>query len=249
MTNLFREPRRGALVAPSILSADFARMGEECRALLNTASGGDGGESGAEMLHLDVMDGHFVPNLTMGPDMCRALRQAFPSAMLDVHLMVTDPMQYVNSFADAGADHFTFHVEPAIGIYKSKGKIEGPPRYDPTDVIDAIHERGMTAGLAINPPTEPDALSPWLDQVEMVLVMSVNPGYSGQKFIEMSLDTTRAVRSFMRDDQWIQMDGGVSPENADRVREAGCDVLVAASAIFGKPPSERIGAISLIRGS
>lgn len=248
MTNLFREPRRGTLVAPSILSADFARMGEECRAVLNAASGGTGGEGGAEMLHLDVMDGHFVPNLTMGPDMCRGLRKAFPNAMLDVHLMVTDPMQYVESFAAAGADHFTFHVEPAIGIYRSKGKVEGPARYDPADVINAIHESGMTAGLAINPPTEPDALSPWLDQVEMVLVMSVNPGYSGQKFIEMTLETTRAVRRHLRDDQWIQMDGGIGPDNAPMVREAGCDVQVAASAIFGKPESERLGVIGLIRG-
>jgi ribulose-phosphate 3-epimerase len=247
MTNLFREARRGPLVAPSILSADFASMGDDCRAVLNTASGGTGGDTGAELLHLDVMDGHFVPNLTMGPDMCKGLRKAFPNAMLDVHLMVTDPMQYVDSFAAAGADHFTFHVEPAIGIYRSKGKVEGPSRYDPAEVIAAIHEKGMTAGLAINPPTEPDSLSPWLDQVEMVLVMSVNPGYSGQKFIEMSLDTTRAVRRFLRDDQFIQMDGGIGPANASAVKEAGCDVLVAASAIFGKPESERIGAINSIR--
>lgn len=236
------------MVAPSILSADFAYMADECRGVLDTASGGDGGELGADLLHLDVMDGHFVPNVTMGPDMCRALRRAFPTAMLDVHVMVTDPLQYVEPFAKAGADHITFHVEPALGIYRSKGTVEGPPRYDPSEVIAAIHSHGMTAGLAINPPTAPDSMGPWLEQIDMALVMSVNPGYSGQKFITAALDTTRALRRFLRDDQIIQMDGGISPGNAPAVREAGCDVLVAASAIFGKAPSERLSVIQAIRG-
>ena len=249
MRNRFTDPStRPPFVAPSILSADFGHLADECRGVLNTTSGGDGGPGGAELLHLDVMDGHFVPNLTMGPDLCLGLRRAFANAMLDVHLMVTDPMQYVEPFAKAGADHLTFHVEPALGIYRSKGKPEGAARYDPAEVIAAIHEHGMTAGLAINPPTPPDALSPWLDQIDLALVMSVNPGYSGQKFIEMTLDTTRAIKQFLRDEQLVQMDGGVGPDNAARVREAGCDVLVAASAIFGKPENQRIGAIGLIRG-
>lgn len=222
-------------------------MIEECRSVLNAASGGAAGDVGADLLHLDVMDGHFVPNLTMGPDMCRALRRALPDAMLDVHLMVTDPMQYVAPFAEAGADHVTFHVEPAIGITRSKGPVEGPPLYDPKDVIAAIHARGMTTGIAINPPTEPDALAPWLDLVDLVLVMSVNPGASGQKFIDMTLRTTSGLRRFLRPGQRLQMDGGVSPENARSIREAGCDVLVAASAIFGKPIDERVEVIRMIR--
>jgi len=211
-------------------------------------AGGGAGPSGADFLHIDVMDGHFVPNLTMGPDMCRGLRRALPRVTLDVHLMVTDPGQHVQPFADAGADHLTFHVEPAIGVYRSNGPVEGPARYDPGDVISAIHDAGMTAGIALNPPTAPDALAPWLNRVDLVLVMSVNPGFSGQRFIRETLDSTRGVRRFLRDEQLIQMDGGIGPGVAVEVRESGCDALVAASAIFGRPPSERIGAIALIRG-
>lgn len=237
------------MAAASILSADFGRMADECRSVLSDEQGGSAGPGGADLLHLDVMDGHFVPNLTMGPDMCRGLRRALPSATLDVHLMVTDPGQYVDAFADAGADHVTFHVEPALGVYRSKGPVEGPARCDPAEVIGRVHEAGMTAGLAINPPTPPDALTPWLEMVDLVLVMSVNPGFSGQRFIEAALETTRGLRRFLRDEQLIQMDGGIGPENAERVRESGCDVLVAASAIFGRPEPERIGAITAIRGS
>lgn len=216
--------------------------------MLCERAGGSAPAGGADLLHLDVMDGHFVPNLTIGPDMCRGLRRALPDAMLDVHLMVTDPGRYVAAFADAGADHVTFHVEPALGIYRSKGEVEGPARYDPAEVIAAIHEAGMTAGLAINPLTAPDALTPWLGQVELVLVMSVHPGFGGQMLIGGCLDTTRGLRRFLREEQLIEMDGGIGPENARRVREAGCDVLVAGSAVFGRPIEERIGVIGSIRG-
>ncbi|TVQ30910.1 MAG: ribulose-phosphate 3-epimerase [Phycisphaeraceae bacterium] len=248
MPNLFRDPPRLPLVAPSILSADFARMEADCRTVLDGPPDDPGV---ADLLHLDVMDGHFVPNLTMGPDLCRALRRAFPSAMLDVHLMVTDPAQYISPFRDAGADHLTFHIEPATTSYRAPTGAGGGPSgagYDPAEIAQKIHDAGMTAGLAINPPTPVDAILPHLEPFELILVMSVNPGYSGQSFIESALSTTRALRAKMAPNRRLQMDGGVNPTNAARVREAGCDVLVAASAVFGLPESARHGAIAGIRG-
>lgn len=217
MTNLFTAPSRLPLVAPSILSADFARMGEECRGVL---------KGGADLLHLDVMDGHFVPNLTMGPDMCRALRRALPDVFLDVHLMVTDPGRFVEPFIAAGANHLTFHVEVA-------------PPDDMAALAERIRRAGATAGLAINPPTGVEKLLPLVEAFDLILVMSVNPGFSGQSFIEGVLEKTRQVRARLRPDQRLQMDGGIGLGNAAAVREAGCDVLVAASAIFGLPEAER----------
>jgi ribulose-phosphate 3-epimerase len=238
MRNLFTNPRRLPLIAPSILSADFANMGDDCASVLSPVAAGEAvvDEGAADLLHLDVMDGHFVPNLTMGPDMCKALRRAFPRAFLDVHLMVTDPFPHARAFAAAGASHVTFHVEVV-----------------PEDQLDAaaaqVRELGVSVGLAINPPTEVDVALEHLESFDLLLVMSVNPGFSGQAFLPEVLEKTRALSEEILPTQRIQMDGGIRPDNVQACLDAGCDVVVAASAIFGKPRADRAGVIRSLRGS
>ncbi len=242
--NLFTNPPALPLIAPSILSADFARMGDECRHVLAPQSAGG---AGADLLHIDVMDGHFVPNLTMGPDMVRGLRAALPEAFLDVHVMVTDPGQYVRSFAAAGANHLTFHLEPVLDPRSGTGLSPLSQGYDPRRLADEVRAAGMTAGIAINPPTPVEPLLPLIDAFDLVLVMSVHPGKSGQAFLAEVLDKTRAIRRVLRPDQRLQMDGGIKPENAGQVRAAGCDVLVAASAVFGLTSEKRAAAVGQMR--
>ncbi|MEM1213318.1 MAG: ribulose-phosphate 3-epimerase [Planctomycetota bacterium] len=215
MLDLTAAPAR-PLVSASVLSADFGAMAGDCHDVL---------ERGADLLHIDVMDGHFVGNLSMGPDMVRGIRKHAPEVLMDVHLMVDRPDLYVEPFADAGANHLTFHLEVCDPVRAR--------HVDADALIQRIHTAGMTAGMAINPFTAPDGLAPYLDRLAMALVMSVHPGKSGQKFLPFVLDKTRWLHEHTGPGTRIEMDGGVGPTTCDDAAAAGCDVMVTASALFG----------------
>lgn len=199
-------------IAPSILASDFSRLGEECRAVLS---------AGADWLHFDVMDGHYVPNLTIGLPVLRSLRKALPDAFLDVHLMIDNPDEMAPLFADAGADLVCFHPETSRHPHRT---------------IAEIKRRGARTALALNPGTPLSWLDHLGEYLDMVLIMSVNPGFGGQAFIEATIPKLEALTSKMESLQLcfdVQVDGGIKAENAQKVRHAGANILVAGSAIFG----------------
>lgn len=207
------------LIAPSILSADFARLGEEVVNVLN---------AGADIVHFDVMDNHFVPNLTIGPLVCEALRKHGVTAPIDVHLMVEPVDRIIPDFAKAGASYITFHPEASRHIDRS---------------LQMIRDLGCKSGLVFNPGTPLHYLEHVLDKVDMILLMSVNPGFGGQSFIPSALDKLRQARKIIDDSGLeirLEIDGGVNVGNIREIKEAGADTFVAGSAIFGKPDYKKV---------
>ncbi|MNB66703.1 Ribulose-phosphate 3-epimerase [compost metagenome] len=212
-------------IAPSLLSADFAALGAEVA---------EAQASGADWIHVDVMDGHFVPNITLGPPIVKAVK-AHTTLPLDVHLMIEKPELYISDFAAAGAGVITVHAEACVHLHR---------------VIHQIKEHGILAGVAINPATPASAIKEILGDVDLVLVMTVNPGFGGQAFIPGTMNKIREIRNWANaigHDLRIEVDGGISESTAPLVAEAGADVLVAGNAVFGR--KDRAAAISAIRAA
>lgn len=199
-------------LSPSILSADFSRLGQDCRRVL---------EAGADMLHYDVMDGHFVPNISFGVPVLKSLHAALPDAFYDVHLMISRPQDYLEAFVKAGASLITFHLESDC---------------DAGQTIDRIHELGCKAGISVKPGTDARQVLPYLDRLDLVLVMSVEPGFGGQKFMPQALDKLRLLKEECARRglcPYLEVDGGVDETTGRLCVQAGANLLVAGSAVFG----------------
>jgi len=207
------------IIAPSILSADFSRLGEEVNSVL---------KAGADWIHFDVMDNHYVPNLTIGPMVCQSLRDYGITAPIDVHLMVKPVDQLIKSFSKAGATYITFHPEASDDVDRS---------------LDLIKDNGCKAGLVLNPDISIEVLDSFLDKLDMILLMSVFPGFGGQEFIDSVLDKVTKMRSIINKNNLktrLEIDGGIKLENIREAADAGADTFVSGSAIFGEPDYSEI---------
>ncbi len=214
-------PKAGTIeIAPSILSADFARLSDEIAVVAS---------AGVNIVHLDVMDGHFVPNITIGPPVIAKLRK-YSSLVFDAHLMISEPQKYAERFVEAGADHVTFHIEVAD---------------EPQRLIDKLHNLGCSAGICLNPETPVEAIEGVVPLCDMVLVMTVRPGFGGQEFMPEAAKKIAQVRKIVGPDVRIEVDGGIDPQTTPIVVSYGADTLVAGNAIFAK--TDRIAAINTIR--
>jgi ribulose-phosphate 3-epimerase len=221
MTEHRRLPKPGTIeVVPSILSADFARLADEL-AVIESA--------GVKVVHLDVMDGHFVPNITIGPPVVAKLRQ-HSNLVFDSHLMISEPAKYIEAFAEAGVNNLTFHIEVTD---------------EPRRIVDRIHELGCTAGITLNPETPVESIAEVAPHCDMVLVMTVHPGFGGQKFMNEAAQKVITVREIVGPDVRVEVDGGIDPETTPLVVSYGADTLVAGNAVFGRP--DRVAAINAIR--
>ena len=221
-SNPWKRLPAGPLIAPSLLACDFARAGEQIDTVI---------VAGADVLHTDVMDGHFVPNLSVGPDFVQSIR-GFTDHPLDVHLMVTDPAYYVERVAEAGADSITFHIEAAADARK---------------LVRHLRKLGLGTGITLRPGTPAEAIKGVAGEVDLVLVMTVEPGYGGQAFVESMLEKIQVVRGMLRGDQRLEVDGGIDAATARRCADVGADVFVAGVDIFRAP--DIAVAVRLLRAS
>ncbi|MCK5001038.1 MAG: ribulose-phosphate 3-epimerase [Anaerohalosphaera sp.] len=219
----FKLPQAGTIeISPSILSADFAKLAAEIA---------DVEAAGVKMLHLDIMDGHFVPNITFGPPIVAKLRKC-SNLVFDTHLMITDPEKYAPRFIEAGSDHITFHIETVS---------------DPVAFVEHLHSLGVTCGVTLNPETPVETIEAVAPLCDMVLVMTVHPGFGGQKFIDEAARKCTRIRQIVGDSVRIEVDGGVDPTTTPTVIEYGADTLVAGNAIFGQ--ADRTAAINAIKNA
>ncbi|MEM9559286.1 MAG: ribulose-phosphate 3-epimerase [Planctomycetota bacterium] len=227
MRTVLTDPPRLPLIAPSLLAADSANLERDARGLL---------DAGADVLHIDVMDGHFVPNINFGPAVVAALRRALPDACLDVHLMIEEPGRYLDAFLEAGSDLVSVHVE----VCEGEGVARGLAR--------RIQDAGAAAGLALNPGTPIEAILPDAEAFDMILLMGVQPGFGGQSIDPHTASRARTIRAAIGSGVRLEVDGGVTAQNATALTEAGIDVVVAGTAILGRPEGEWPGLIEAIRG-
>lgn len=219
-----RLPKAGTIeVVPSILSSDFAMLAEEIAEIAS---------AGVKVVHLDIMDGHFVPNITIGPPVVAKLRQHNRSLVFDCHLMISEPAKYIERFAEAGANHITFHIEVTD---------------EPEKIIDKLHDLGCTAGICLNPQTPVEQIKQAAPLCDMVLVMTVNPGFGAQEFMPQAAKKIIKVRELVGPDIRVEVDGGIDPDTTPTVVSYGADTIVAGNAIFSK--ADRIAAINAIRAA